>query len=123
MQPSWGRILPLGLPLPGQLLAGSAFEVLYLTWGGAKQARTADLLHAMRNPISRSTSGDVERGASHLHQYSDAVGHSLSQPEHGGSPNWLPAPGQQGSRAAGQQGSRAAGQPPMTTEHGDDATL
>jgi hypothetical protein len=49
MQPSWGRILPLELPLPGQLLAGSVFEVLYLSWGGAKRARTADLLHAMNH--------------------------------------------------------------------------
>ena len=49
MQPSWGRILPLGLPLPGQLLAGSVFEVVYLSWGGAKRARTADLLHAMNH--------------------------------------------------------------------------
>ncbi|MDX6336994.1 MAG: hypothetical protein QOG05_4334, partial [Streptosporangiaceae bacterium] len=34
---------------PGQLLAGSVFEVLYLSWGGAKRARTADLLHAMNH--------------------------------------------------------------------------
>src|ERR1035438_790930 len=37
MQPSWGRILPLGLPPSGQLLAGSVFEVVDLTsvelWG------------------------------------------------------------------------------------------
>ena len=46
MQASWGRIVPLGLPPPGQLLAGSVFEVLHLSWGGAKRARTADLLHA-----------------------------------------------------------------------------
>jgi hypothetical protein len=31
MQPSWGRILPPELPLPGHLLAGSAFEFLYLS--------------------------------------------------------------------------------------------
>jgi hypothetical protein len=48
IQPSWGRILPLGSHPPGQLLAGSVFEVLYLSWGGAKRARTADLLHAMK---------------------------------------------------------------------------
>ncbi len=36
-------------------------------------------------------SGYVERGASCLHQYSDGVGHSLGQHEHGGSQNWLPA--------------------------------
>jgi hypothetical protein len=47
VQPSWGRILPLRLPPAGQLLAGSTFEVVHLSWGGAKRARTADLLHAI----------------------------------------------------------------------------
>src|ERR1022692_2109346 len=48
--------------------------------------------------VSRSQSGRVERGASHQQQRPEAVGHSLAEPEHGGSPNWLP--GSQGGRGA-----------------------
>src|ERR1035441_2323277 len=61
------------------------------------------------DPISRSTSGDVERGSSCLHQCSGAVGHSLSQPEHGGSQNWLPASGRQRSHRVLEPHRRADG--------------
>ena len=90
------------------VLAVRVFRISLLT-SGAKRARTADLLHAHAALIYRSTSGVVQTGSLHLYQCSDVVGHSLSQPGHGGSRDWLP-------------GTRAAEEPPMTTERNNDLT-
>src|ERR1035438_4418876 len=44
------------------------------------------------DPVCRSTSEGVERGATHLQQQSEWVAGSLGVPEHAGSRFWLPCP-------------------------------
>ena len=44
------------------------------------------------DPVSRSASDGVERGATHLRELSDWVGVSPRVPEYAGSPFWLPCP-------------------------------
>jgi hypothetical protein len=47
--------------------------------------RMNSVMERHAHQVSRSQSGTVERGASHLRQHSETVGHSLRKPEHGGS--------------------------------------
>src|SRR5215472_9564793 len=69
---------------------GTQISRIWITWPAP--APDQDPARSGRSgPDSRSQSGTVERGASHLHQCSEAVRHGLRQTEHGGSPSWLPA--------------------------------
>ena len=58
----------------------------------AQRATGTPGLACHADPVCRSTSEGVERGATHLQQQSEWVAGSLGVPEHAGSRFWLPCP-------------------------------